>query len=194
MTLHRLISVAMSSENWSLTKEQRNQVVDQTGANLFNLAFSAEKDLDQLTAAESAQRLEVEAYASAQAQSTTTTGVRPLKETLLAYVRYRPWGNLWSLNFVRKLAELVVEFVKSFSASTRNGVVESEVRITFLEYAKWRSFDREQGCSICVEYVSFCRRNLLRNSLIHYSNKAKIFIQYDSIFNRILILVGGVKY
>lgn len=87
VTPHRLISVAMSSENWSLTKEQRNQVVDQTGANLFNLAFSAEKDLDQLTAAESAQRLELEAYASAQAQSTTTTGVRPLTETLLAYVR-----------------------------------------------------------------------------------------------------------
>eukprot|EP00210_Caulerpa_lentillifera_P006909 g6606.t1 len=142
----------MSSSSWNLSSEERNRVVDRTGANLFSLAFSADKEIDQQTASDSARHLEKEAYAAAQAQSTTTTGLRPLTETLLAYIR--------------KLAELVVEFVKSFTST--NGVTHSQVRFVTRVVLSTKSFGVEaaQVAAFALLRISDCLKSVNLSDII----------------------------
>ena len=83
-----------SSELWLLDEEVRESVATRTSSNLLSLAFYANKDLTERFAAKTATRFEREAFAAAQAQSTTTTGKRPLAETNRFYIRYiAPWRS-----------------------------------------------------------------------------------------------------
>ena len=86
-TERKLNRAIMGSLDWGRSPDQRQDTVDRIADNIINLAFNRGNRIDVSTARRTAVVLEKKAYATAQVESKTTTGARPVAETEQAYVR-----------------------------------------------------------------------------------------------------------
>lgn len=77
----------MSDAAWQLGRDERNETVRRVAENLFSLAYSRKKPLNDKDAHSIAQKIEEKAYNTARIESKTTTGQRPADESLRAYTR-----------------------------------------------------------------------------------------------------------
>ena len=77
----------MAAQNWALDQEQRHETIRRTAENIFALAYSQQKAVTDREAAEAAKSVEEKAYTVARIESQTTTGQRPVDESLKAYTR-----------------------------------------------------------------------------------------------------------
>lgn len=78
----------MSAPSWQLSRDERDETVKRTAENIFALAYSRKKAVNDREARQAAQRIEEKAYTVARIESETTTGQRPPEESLRAYTRY----------------------------------------------------------------------------------------------------------
>ena len=78
----------MAEQEWSLSDEQRAETVARITQSIANLAFSQGTSIDDAEAQHLAKIAEKKAYTVAQVESRTTTGSRPLSDSLKAYTRY----------------------------------------------------------------------------------------------------------
>lgn len=79
----------MSSERewWPVEQAQREDQRSRVASNLINMAFARGASVSDSEATQVASSIEKKAFTVAEAESKTTTGTRPAKETLNAYVR-----------------------------------------------------------------------------------------------------------
>ncbi|GMH32642.1 hypothetical protein BSKO_00476 [Bryopsis sp. KO-2023] len=102
----------MSSAVWSLTAEQRQEVVSRVCSNLCALAFANKGSSWKLMdAMKVAKTIETKAYTAAEVQAVTTTGARPKTDVTKAYAR--------------KLSELIMEVVQGNIDVNANGAAST---------------------------------------------------------------------
>lgn len=118
----------MNMDRWSLSSETRKSITTRAGINLYNLAFEAKRKLSETSAMDSAIDLEREAYAAAQAQSSTTTGNRPIQESKKFYLRQVSAFCRFYFLRLSKLAELILDFVKNHVFQETHGSDETSLK------------------------------------------------------------------
>ena len=77
----------MAQQEWALSDEQRAETITRVTQSIANLAFSQGTSIDDVEAHRTATIIEKKAYAVAQVESRTTTGIRPHSDSLKAYTR-----------------------------------------------------------------------------------------------------------
>lgn len=81
------------AQPWSLTAEQRQDVVERVATNIFTMSFIKGLGVTDEEAHQTANAIEKKAYTAAEVAARTTTGNRPFAETTHGYARYI--GFIW---------------------------------------------------------------------------------------------------